>query len=57
LVATGVFRYGLYLRKRYPHRAYGNESVFFLGVLAPAVAVFFLALQSIPAPGTTHCCF
>ena len=57
LVATGVFRYGLYLRKRYPHRAYGNESVFFLGVLALAVAVFFLAWQSIPALGTTHCCF
>jgi len=44
LMATGVFRYGLYLRKRYPHRAYGNESVFFLGVLALAVAVFFLGV-------------
>src|SRR5437667_7661519 len=44
LVATGVFRYGRYLRKRYPHRAYGNESVFFLGVLALAVAVFFLGV-------------
>jgi hypothetical protein len=44
LVAAGIFRYALYLRKRNPDRVYGNESVFFLGVLALAAAVFFLGV-------------
>jgi hypothetical protein len=43
-VSAGIFRYGLFLRIRYSHRIYGNESVFFLGVLALAAAVFFLGV-------------
>lgn len=39
-----IFWYGLLLRKNHPHRVYGNESVFFLGVLALAAAVFFLGV-------------
>jgi len=41
-VSAAMFWCGLFLRKRYPHRLYSNESVFFLGVLALAAAVFFL---------------
>jgi hypothetical protein len=41
LVSAGVFRYGLYLRKRHPTRIYRNEAVFFLGVLALGGAVGF----------------
>src|SRR6266581_621818 len=44
VASAGIFRYGLFLRKRHPHRLYGNESVFFLGVLALAAAVFFLGV-------------
>jgi len=43
-ISAAIFWYGLYLRTRYPHRVYGNESVFFLGVLALAAAVFFLGV-------------
>lgn len=43
-VSAGIFWYGLFLRKQHPHRVYGNESVFFLGVLALAAAVFFLGV-------------
>jgi hypothetical protein len=43
-VSAAIFWYGLFLRKRYPHRLYGNESVFFLGVLALAASVFFLGV-------------
>jgi uncharacterized membrane protein len=43
-VSAAIFRYGLFLRKRYPHRPYGNESVFFLGVLALAASVYFLGV-------------
>jgi hypothetical protein len=43
-VSAGIFRYGLFVRKRYPHRLYGNEAVFFLGVLALAAAVYFLGV-------------
>ena len=43
-VSAGIFRYGLFLRARHPHRPYGNEAVFFLGVLALAAAVFFLGV-------------
>lgn len=43
-VSAAIFWYGLYLRKRHPHRVYGNESVFFLGVLALGAAVFFLGV-------------
>jgi len=39
-----IFWYGVFLRKKHPHRVYGNESVFFLGVLALATAVFFLGV-------------
>lgn len=39
-----IFWYGLLLRRKHPHRIYGNESVFFLGVLALAGAVFFLGV-------------
>jgi hypothetical protein len=44
IVSAAIFRYGLFLRHRYPHRVYSNESVFFLGVLALAAAVFFLGV-------------
>jgi MFS family permease len=37
-----LFGYGLRSRRKHPHRSYGNEAVFFLGVLALAAAVFFL---------------
>lgn len=37
-----IFGCGLSLRKKYPHRVYGNESVFFIGVLALAAAVYYL---------------
>jgi MFS family permease len=43
-VSAVIFWYGLFLRKKHPHRVYGNESVFFLGVLALAAAVFFLGV-------------
>src|ERR1700675_4727573 len=43
-ISAVIFWYGLFLRKRYPHRLYGNESVFFLGVLALAASVFFLGV-------------
>jgi hypothetical protein len=44
VISAAIFWYGLFLRKRYPHRLYGNESVFFLGVLALAASVFFLGV-------------
>jgi hypothetical protein len=44
ILSTVLFWYGLLLRKKHPHRVYGNESVFFLGVLALAAAVFFLGV-------------
>lgn len=50
--SAAIFWYGLLLRKRYPHRLYGNESVFFLGVLSLAASVFFLGV-AIDA-GTGH---
>lgn len=43
-VSAVFFRYGLSRRKRHPHRIYSNESVFFLGVLSLAAAVFFLGV-------------
>lgn len=43
-VAAALFRYGLFLRGRYPHRRYSNEAVFFLGVLALAGAIAFLGV-------------
>lgn len=43
-VSGAIFWYGLLLRKTHPHRVYGNESVFFLGVMALAAAVFFLGV-------------
>ncbi len=42
--SAALFRYGLFLRKKHPHRAYRNESVFFLGVLALASAIAFLGV-------------
>jgi len=51
-LAAAVFWYGLRLRKRHPERLYGNEAVFFLGVLALAAAVYFLGV-AIDA-GTGH---
>lgn len=42
--AAGLFRYGLHLRARHPRRVYGNEAVFFLGVLALAAAILFLGV-------------
>lgn len=42
VLAAIIFWYGLVKRRSCPHRIYGNESVFFLGVLALAGAVFFL---------------
>lgn len=44
LAAAGLFALGLSLRRRSPHRVYSNESVFFVGVLALAVAVFYLGV-------------
>lgn len=44
IVSAAIFYCGLFLRKKRPHRIYSNESIFFLGVLALAVAVFFLGL-------------
>lgn len=44
IVSAAIFRYGLFLRKKHPHRAYSNESVFFLGAMALAAAVFFLGV-------------
>lgn len=51
-VSAAIFAYGLSMRKRYPHRPYGNESVFFLGVLALAASVFFLGVAI--DTGTRH---
>lgn len=42
--SAAIFWYGLFLRKKHPHRVYRNESVFFLGVLALAAAIFFLGV-------------
>ncbi|MDR2550938.1 MAG: hypothetical protein LBD10_12140 [Desulfobulbus sp.] len=44
VVSAGVFWFGLFLRREYPYRTYSNEAVFFVGVLALAVAVFFLGV-------------
>jgi MFS family permease len=44
IVSAAVFYYGQRLRKKQPHRVYSNESVFFLGVLTLAAAVFFLGV-------------
>ncbi len=44
VVSAVIFWCGLFLRKKHPHRVYGNESVFFLGVLALAAAIFFLGV-------------
>lgn len=44
VVAAAIFRYGLFLRKKHPHRIHSNESVFFLGVLALAASIFFLGV-------------
>jgi|GEM_PF-31482 uncharacterized membrane protein len=44
VAAAGLFQYGLFLRKKYPHRVYSNEAVFFLGVLTLAGAVFYLGV-------------
>jgi len=30
-VTTGFFWFGLFLRRKYPHRTYSNEAVFFSG--------------------------
>lgn len=43
-VSAGIFRYALYTRNRYPHRFYGNEAIFFLGVMGLAAAVYFLGV-------------
>jgi len=43
-VSAIVFRAGLVLRRKHPHRVYRNEAVFFLGVLALAPAVFFFGV-------------
>jgi hypothetical protein len=44
VVSATFFWYGLSLGKRYPHRLYSNEAVFFLGVLGLAASVFFLGV-------------
>ncbi|MCL1981062.1 MAG: DUF2157 domain-containing protein [Proteobacteria bacterium] len=43
-VSAGIFWFGLSRRRKYPQRIYSNEAIFFVGVLALAVAVFFLGL-------------
>lgn len=44
VVSATIFWYGLFSRRKHPHRIYRNESVFLLGVLALAGAVFFLGV-------------
>src|SRR5213075_1933766 len=43
-IAAGIFRGALVIRRRQPHRVYSTEAVFFLGVLARAVSVYFLGM-------------
>jgi hypothetical protein len=43
-VSAAIFWYGLRSRERNAHRVYGNEAVFFLGVLAMAAAIYFLGV-------------
>ena len=44
VMAAVIFRIGLVQRVRHPQKMYGNESIFFLGVLALAVSIFFLGV-------------
>ena len=42
LLSAAAFRKGLGLRKKQPHRTYGNEALFCRGVLAVAAAIFYV---------------
>lgn len=52
IIAAAVFRYGLTRRKRFPHKIYSNEAIFFIGVLAVAGAVAFFGVAF--DTGTKH---
>jgi hypothetical protein len=41
VIAAAIFRFGLNRRKRFPHKTYSNEAIFFIGVLAVAAAIGF----------------
>ena len=43
-LTAGIFWLGLSLRRKYPHRTYSNEAVFFVGVLTLAASVCFLGV-------------
>lgn len=43
-VSALFFRRGISSRQKHPHRIYGNEAVFFLGVLSLAASIFFLGV-------------
>ena len=51
-VSAGIFRFGVFLRQARPQKIYRNEGVFFLGLLALSVAVYFLGLTFGVASGT-----
>ena len=43
-LAAGVFWTALSVRRKHPHRVYSTEAIFFMGVLALAVSVYFLGV-------------
>ena len=43
-LAAGIFWGALSIRRRHPHRVYSTEAIFFIGVLALAVSVYFLGV-------------
>lgn len=43
-MAAGIFWAALSVRKQHPHRVYSTEAVFFIGVMALAVSVYFLGV-------------
>ncbi len=42
VLAAGLYRWGLTRRAQYPDRAYSNEAIMFLGILATASAIYQL---------------
>lgn len=43
-MAAGIFWVALSVRKHHPHRVYSTEAIFFIGVMALAVSVYFLGM-------------
>jgi len=43
-LAAAIFWAALSVRKKHPHRVYSTEAVFFIGVMALAVSVYFLGM-------------